>query len=454
MSKKTVLKDLTEGIIWKQLLLFALPLLGSSFIQQLYNTVDLLFAGNMIGKEATAAVGASSLVITCIVGFFTGLSVGTGVIVSQAIGAGENRKVDRAVHTAMALSIVGGGILSAVRIALARTVLICMNTPSAILDSATAYVRIYLLSMIPLVTYNMNAGIIRATGNSRTPMLIQLTGGVINIAMDYVSIRFWNLGVEGVAWATMFSQGTAAILSVLYLMRKDNPYRLEWKRVRISGDVFKEVLLIGIPAGLQNLVITLSNVFVQHAINGFGVNAIAAFASYFKVELLNYLPIVAFGQAMMTFSGQNTGAGKIERVKKGARVCIAMGLGYVICSAGLLLLFGETAFGWFNKDIGVIACGMRIIRVTFPFYWLYVILEVLADAIRGAGQSVQPMVIILMNICVLRTIFLIIFTQNWNTIEAVAATYPSAWAAATVCFIIYWKAGNGFRKRKRRQTYE
>lgn len=449
MSKKTVLKDLTEGIIWKQLLLFALPLLGSSFIQQLYNTVDLLFAGNMIGKEATAAVGASSLVITCIVGFFTGLSVGTGVIVSQAIGAGENRKVDRAVHTAMALSIVGGGILSAVGIALARTVLICMNTPSAILDSATAYVRIYLLSMIPLVTYNMNAGIIRATGNSRTPMLIQLTGGVINIAMDYVSIRFWNLGVEGVAWATMFSQGTAAILSVLYLMRKDNPYRLEWKRVRISGDVFKEVLLIGIPAGLQNLVITLSNVFVQHAINGFGVNAIAAFASYFKVELLNYLPIVAFGQAMMTFSGQNTGAGKIERVKKGARVCIAMGLGYVICSAGLLLLFGETAFGWFNKDIGVIACGMRIIRVTFPFYWLYVILEVLADAIRGAGQSVQPMVIILMNICVLRTIFLIIFTQNWNTIEAVAATYPSAWAAATVCFIIYWKSGKWIPKEKK-----
>ena len=449
MSKKTVLKDLTAGIIWKQLLLFALPLLGSSFIQQLYNTVDLLFAGNMIGKEATAAVGASSLVITCIVGFFTGLSVGTGVIVSQAIGAGENRKVDRAVHTAMALSIVGGGILSAVGIALARTVLICMNTPSAILDSATAYVRIYLLSMIPLVTYNMNAGIIRATGNSRTPMLIQLTGGVINIAMDYVSIRFWNLGVEGVAWATMFSQGTAAILSVLYLMRKDNPYRLEWKRVRISGDVFKEVLLIGIPAGLQNLVITLSNVFVQHAINGFGVNAIAAFASYFKVELLNYLPIVAFGQAMMTFSGQNTGAGKIERVKKGARVCIAMGLGYVICSAGLLLLFGETAFGWFNKDIGVIACGMRIIRVTFPFYWLYVILEVLADAIRGAGQSVQPMVIILMNICVLRTIFLIIFTQNWNTIEAVAATYPSAWAAATVCFIIYWKSGKWIPKEKK-----
>ena len=238
-------------------------------------------------------------------------------------------------------------------------------------------------------------------------------------------------------------------MSVLYLMRKDNPYRLEWKRVRISGDVFKEVLLIGIPAGLQNLVITLSNVFVQHAINGFGVNAIAAFASYFKVELLNYLPIVAFGQAMMTFSGQNTGAGKIERVKKGARVCIAMGLGYVICSAGLLLLFGETAFGWFNKDIGVIACGMRIIRVTFPFYWLYVILEVLADAIRGAGQSVQPMVIILMNICVLRTIFLIIFTQNWNTIEAVAATYPSAWAAATVCFIIYWKSGKWIPKEKK-----
>lgn len=440
MSKRTVQKDLTEGIIWKQLLLFALPLLGSSFIQQLYNTVDLLFAGNLIGKEATAAVGASSLVISCLVGFFTGLSVGVGVIVSQAIGAGNIRKVDQTIHTAMALSLSGGAVLSVFGIALARIVLVWMNTPPEILDSAVSYVRIYMLSMIPVVTYNMNAGIIRATGNSNIPMLIQLTGAVINIVTDYISIRYASLGVDGVAWATLFSQGAAAVLSILYLMRKENPYPFKWRRIHISRDILKEVLFIGIPAGMQNLVITLSNIFVQHAVNGFGVDAIAAFASYFKIELLNYLPIVAFGQAMMTFSGQNTGAEKYERVKKGAIICIVMGTGYVICSAGLLLLFGETVFGLFHRDSAVISYGMHIMRITFPLYWLYVILEVLADAIRGAGQSLASMVIILVNICILRTVFLIVLMQYSKTVETVTIIYPLTWLTTAICFILYWKS--------------
>ena len=446
MKKNKSNRDLTKGVIWKQLLLFALPLLGSSFIQQLYNTVDLLFAGNMIGKHATAAVGASSLVITCIVGFFTGLSVGISVIVSQTVGSENREKVDRTIHTAMGLSLVGGGILSVFGILAARTILTWMDTPAEIMDSAVAYVQIYLLSMIPLMIYNMNAGIIRAMGNSRVPMQIQLVGGITNVIMDYVSIRYFGMGVEGVAWATMLSQGVAAVLSTLYLMKRDAEYQLQWKRVRISGDILREVVRIGIPAGLQNLVITLSNVFVQYEINGFGVDSIAAFASYFKVELLNYLPIVAFGQAIMTFTGQNIGAGKLERVKKGVKVCIAMGITYTVCSAGLLLLFGEAAFGVFNKDAAVIACGLRIIRVTFPFYWLYVILEVLADAIRGVGQSMPPMMIILMTICVLRTIFLMIFTNIWGSLEAVAATYPSAWLAAAICFVIYWKSGRWMKK--------
>lgn len=439
MSQKQSHGNLTEGTVWKQLLLFALPLLASSLVQQLYNTVDLLFVGRMLGKEASAAVGASSLVITCIVGFFTGLSVGIGVVVSLALGADDRDKIDRAVHTGMGLSLAGGVILTVVGVALARQALVWMNTPAEILDAAADYARIYFLSMIPLVTYNMNAGIIRAVGNARVPMLLQLAGGVTNVAADYVSIRYLNLGTSGVAWATMASQGVAALLSVLYLMKGDDVCRLDWRRIRIDRGVLGQVLRIGVPAGLQSMVITLSNVIIQWAINGFGVDAIAAFSAYFKLELLIYLPIVAFGQAMMTFSGQNIGAGRFDRVRLGVRAAITMGVAYAAVSAALLLLFGGQSFALFNKDAAVIACGVRIIRVTFPFYWIYAILEVLADTIRGAGRSLPPMVIILVCLCVLRTALLLLFLNRFGTLESVAAVYPCAWVAASAALAVYWR---------------
>ncbi|MCC8140148.1 MAG: MATE family efflux transporter [Lachnospiraceae bacterium] len=432
-------KKLTEGPIWKQLLLFALPLLGSSFIQQLYNTVDLLFAGNLIGTDATAAVGASSLVITCLVGFFTGLSVGTGVIIANRAGSGEWEDVNRTIHTAMGLSLLGGALLTVLGIALSRPVLMLMGTPTEIFDSAVSYVRVYFLSMIPLAIYNMNAGIIRSVGNSRIPLLIQSVGGVTNVLADFVSIYFLHMGVEGVAWATMLSQGIAAVLSVLFLMKKGEHYRLEWRKIRIEGNILNRILRMGVPAGLQSMVITLSNVFIQYKINAFGVDAIAAFSVYFKVELLIYLPIVAFGQAMTTFAGQNMGAGKISRIRKGVKVCIGMGITYAVVAAMLLLYLGEGIFALFDRDAAVIACGLRIIRITFPLYWVYVILEVLADAIRGTGRSLPPMGIILSTICGFRTVLLIIFTSLWDSIEAVAAVYPAAWLAASLCLAVYWK---------------
>jgi len=433
-------KGLTEGVIWKQLLLFALPLLGSSFIQQLYNTVDLLFAGNMIGKEATAAVGASSLLINCIVGFFTGLSVGTSVVVSQSVGADDPKRTDQTIHTAMGISLIFGILLMIIGILSARQVLVWMKTPSDLLPLAVSYVQIYFLSLLPLVIYNMNAGIIRAIGDSKTPMLIQLAGGITNVVMDYISIRFWNLGVEGIAWASMFSQGLSAILSVIYLMKGSGIYRLKWKKVRISKNIFSAILRIGIPAGLQSLVITLSNIFVQSKINGFGVDVIAAFSVYFKLELLIYLPIVAFGQAITTFTGQNIGAGKLDRVKKGVNICIAMGIGFVICIALLSNIFGSSLFWCFNREPEVISCGLRIIRISFPLYWLYAILEVLADAVRGAGKSLPPMLIIFASICVFRTILLSLFTQIWGSLESVVAVYPSAWVAASLCLVLYWRS--------------
>jgi Na+-driven multidrug efflux pump len=237
----------------------------------------------------------------------------------------------------------------------------------------------------------------------------------------------------------MASQGVAALLSVLYLMKGDDVCRLDWRRIRIDRGVLGQVLRIGVPAGLQSMVITLSNVIIQWAINGFGVDAIAAFSAYFKLELLIYLPIVAFGQAMMTFSGQNIGAGRFDRVRLGVRAAITMGVAYAAVSAALLLLFGGQSFALFNKDAAVIACGVRIIRVTFPFYWIYAILEVLADTIRGAGRSLPPMAIILVCLCVLRTALLLLFLNRFGTLESVAAVYPCAWVAASAALAVYWR---------------
>lgn len=436
--------DLTEGNIWKKMLLFALPLLGTSFIQQLYNTVDLLFVGNLLGKKAQAAVGASSLLTTYVVGFFTGLSVGCGVITAQARGAGDRDKLDRIIHTALGVSLAGGAILSVLGVSLARKFLIWMHVPDEILIPATNYARIYLLSMIPLFIFNIYTGMIRAMGDSESPMRMQLYGGLTNVVMDYALIRLLPDGIYGVALATLFSQGVSAYLAMRYMCKGTEFGKLEPRRMRLEGSIVGEIAKLGVPAGLQNLVITLSNVFVQSAVNQLGVDAIAGYATYFKVELLNYMPIVALGSAMMTFSGQCYGAGRIRRISEGVRVCIIMGVAYVAGMSALLYFFGQYAFMLFNRDPGVIESGMRIIHVTMPFYWLYVFLQVFADATRGKGKSLQPMIIILMTICVFRTVCLMIFTRGGVTIERVAATYPAAWMAAALCLGLYW-----MKERKR-----
>lgn len=439
MNRKTYIGYLTQGPVGRRLLLFALPLLGASLIQQLYNTVDLFFVGQLLGKDATAAVGASSLLTNCMIGFFTGLAIGTGVVVSQAEGEKNGEKIQKVVHTAMSVSLVGGVILTALGFLLSRHLLLWMNTPEEILEQGLLYIRIYLLSMLPLFIYNMNSGIIRARGDSRTPMLFQLCGALINIALDWISMRYWRMGMDGAAWATVVSQTAAAAATVVYLMRQRGEYRFQWRRIRIHGGILSAVLKIGVPAGLQNLVITISNIFVQAAINDLGVSVIAGFTVYFKVELILYLPIVAFGQAATTFVGQNLGAGKTGRIQKGVNRCLLMGIAYAAVMAALMLFFGSPAFGLFTREAAVVGTGLRIIRVTFPFYWLYVILEVHADALRGAGRSLPPMIIILLCMCVLRTGLLTLFRRIWGSLEAVAAVYPCAWLAAALCLAVWWR---------------
>lgn len=430
--------DLTQGIIWKKLLFFAIPLLLSSLVQQLYNTVDLIFVGNFIDKSASAAIGASSLLITCLVGFFGGMSVGSGVVISQIFGARDVKKLSKAVHNAVALSIAGGVLFMVIGYFFAPVYLKWVNTPAELQAGAVGYLRIYFLSFVSMFVYNLGSGVLRALGDARSPLYAQALGGLLNVAMDYVFLRLFHNGVEGVAWATLISQTAAACATLCHLAKLDKKYSLKFRKIAFEGSILKEVIRIGVPAGAQSLVITLSNVMAQYHINSFGEDAIAAFTAYFKVELIIYLPIVAFGQAIMAFSGQNMGAGDFKRMREGTRICLIMSMALAAVTSALALAFGPQLFRIFNKETSVIETGCRIIGISFPFYFIYCVLQILGDSLRGAGKVKEPMLIIMVNICIVRTCLLFLIVPMVKDVRGVAVTYPVTWFLTAVCMIVYY----------------
>ena len=430
--------DLTNGPVGKKLLLFAIPLLLGSLVQQLYNTVDLIFVGNFINKTASAAIGASSLLITCLIGFFGGMSVGSGVVISQIFGAGDQKKLSRAIHNTAALCIAGGIILIAAGYLLAPVYLHVIRTPDSIQGMAVSYLRIYFLSFFSVIFYNFGSGALRALGDSKSPLYAQLIGGLTNVVMDYIFIRIFDNGVNGVAWATLISQSVAAAVIIRQLYKLDPEYAFRPDKIAFDRLIMKKVIDIGVPAGTQALVITLSNVVVQYHINGFGEDAIAAFTAYFKVELIIYLPIVAFGQAMMTFAGQNMGAGKWNRVRKGTVTCTVMSMAIAAGTSVLALVFGMQLFRMFNKEPEVLLLGQQIIRTTFPFYFVYSVLQVVGDSMRGVGRSRIPMLIILINICLIRSALLFMIVPRTSDLRGVAMVYPITWTLTSVCMVIYY----------------
>lgn len=434
-------QDLTNGPIGKKLLIFALPLFGSSLIQQLYNTVDLMFVGRLLGKEASAAVGAGSLLITCMLGFFTGMSVGVGVAAAKAYGAEEKEKLQKVIHTSAGISLLGGIAMMAIGWILAPTFLSWLNTPDDIMNMAVVYMRIYFLSILPIVSYNISSGILRAVGNSRSPMMYQLFGGFANVIGNTIFIYILRLGVSGAALATLCSQGVAAILTIRHLCRGEESCRLYFSKIKIDPAVCGRILAIGLPAAVQSMVITLSNLIVQSQINSLGVDSIAAFTAYFKVESFIYLPILAIGQAVTTFCGQNVGAMKMDRVKEGTKDSIFMGVGITIVISGLILLFSKQAFGLFTNDADIVSLGKQLAWASFPFYFLYVFLEVLSGAIRGAGKALPPMVIIVVNMCVVRILILKLMMSLYHSAVGVARMYPLTWAMTVLCLAVYYKSG-------------
>nr|WP_241633808.1 MATE family efflux transporter [Fusobacterium gastrosuis] len=434
MQKK--INDITEGNILKAIIFFALPLLGSSLIQQLYNTADMIFVGNFVNKQAAAAVGASSLLFTCLIGLLTGVSVGVSIIISQKVGAKEIDRAKDTAHTALLFGLICGALLTLVGFSFADELLKIMNTPEEIFKESVVYLRIYFLSMIPMIIYNMGLGIIRSSGNSKTPFYILIIGGIGNVIANTIFVVILKMGVAGVAIATLLSQGLTAILTISYLFNEHFLVRIEVKKLKIHIDLLKRILYLGLPTGLQSMVVTFSNILVQYSINGYGGDAVAAYATYFKLENLIWMPIVAVGQAITTFSGQNTGAKNYERVKKGTLIGMILASSIAIFIAAMILIFPTTFFRIFIKDTEVINLGVKIVFITFPFYWLYSILETVGGSIRGMGYSLTSMLIIMSSLCGLRIALLLIISRFNLGFQGVAYVYPITWFVAAASFSI------------------
>lgn len=427
-------RDLTEGSILRGFVLFAVPLFFGSLFQQLYSTVDMLFVGNVLGKNAAAAVGASSILVTCLINLFTGISVGAGIVIAQLWGAKKEREQKEAIRVSLLAGALGGLILMAAGLGVSEQVLILLQTPEEIIPEALLYVRIYFLATIPMILYNMCAGILRAQGDSRTPFLVLAAGGLLNVAMDGLFLFVFDRGVEGVAAATLIAQ-TFTAAALLFYIRGRNP-KLRHEKIRL--DLLKKIVSLGLPVGVQSMILTLSNVVVQYHINRFGEDAVAAFAVYFKAENLLCLPILAFGQAMVTFAGQNYGAGKYSRIRRGILSCNLVSAAVIALLAYTALAFGSGILRAFCPDEAVVANGMRIIGVTFPVYFIYSLFEVTGGVVRGIGRSLQSMVIVIVNLCLVRILLLEIADRTAPGIESVAAIYPVTWLLATLSFVLYY----------------
>ena len=431
--------QITEGVIWKQLLLFFFPILFGTLFQQLYNAADAVIVGRFVGKEALSAVGGGTgTVINLLVGFFVGLSSGATVVISQYYGAKKAELVDYAVHTAMAFSIISGLLLMVGGIVTAPAILTAMDTPTDVLDPAILYIRIYYVGTVGNLIYNVGSGILRAVGDSRRPLYFLIASCFTNILLDLLLIVCLDLGVAGAAIATICSQALSAALVILVLVRVKDMHRLDLHRIRTDRKMLHRIIRIGFPAGLQSVMYSLSNIIIQTAINGLGTDTVAAWTVYGKIDALFWMTVSSFGIAITTFAGQNYGAGKGDRVRKGIRSCLLMCFTSTILISVLLRLAGHIIYGLFTSDPEVMRIGMQIVHFLVPTFITYVCVEVISGALRGVGDCWIPTLICLSGICLIRILWIMLAVPLRPDVYTVTFSYPLTWTITSILFILYY----------------
>ena len=443
MSEKSttglVRNAITEGVIWKQLLIFFFPIVLGTFFQQIYNTADAIIVGRFVGKEALACVGGSSAqIINLIVGFFVGLSSGATVVLAQFYGAKDENNVSRALHTAAAFAVIGSIIITILGIIFTPWLLGLLNTPENLMSGSTLYLRVYFGGILFVFIYNIGSGILRAVGDSKRPLYFLIICCFINIVLDLIFVLGFHMGVAGAALGTLISQAVSAVLIIATLMRSDDLYRLKPKQIRIYSATLRALLRIGLPAGLQSVMYTISNMMIQASLNSFGTDTVAAWTAFGKMDSLYWMVLNAFGIAITTFVGQNFGAKKYGRMKKSVRVCLALSITTSLAMTLFFLTLGQYVFRLFTTDLSVIDIGMHMLRLMVPGYTIYVFIEILSGALRGTRDVLIPMLMTCAGICILRIVWILIAMPLRPEISTIIYSYPMSWAITAVLFIIYF----------------
>ena len=447
MQRKLAPYQITEGVIWKQLLSFFFPILLGTFFQQMYNTVDTIIVGRFVGTQALAAVGSTTALISLFNGFFIGLGSGATVLISQFYGANDRQGVLRALHTGFGLAIVLGISISALGLLSCEQILVWMNTPDSCLADAALYARIYFSGAIVSMIYNMGSGILRAMGDTRRPTIFLIVSCFVNIAFDILFVVILRMGVSGAAIATVLSQLISAILvtAVLYRLPEDIAFR--FCNIRLNPSLLRRILYVGVPAGLQFITFDLANILIQSGINSFGDIAMAAWATYYKADAITWMISGAFGVSITTFVGQNFGAQKYSRIRKSVWVCMAMSVSLIAFTSVLILTFRHFILGIYTTDPEVIQLGAYVMLWIVPFNCIFMPVEVFAGTMRGTGYSLIPTAITCLCVCLFRVVWIFTLVARFHTIEMLVVCYPISWVLTSTVFLITYLRGNWLKQR-------
>ena len=431
--------QITEGVIWKQLLIFFFPIVIGTFFQQIYNTADSIVVGRFVGKEALAAVGGSvNQIVNLVVEVFVGLTSGASVIVAQFYGAKDKKNLNKTLHTSYAFGIVTGFVVAVVGLLVTNTVLELMKTPQELMADSRLYLHIYFCGMIFNIIYNMGASILRAVGDSGRPLYVLMVTCGLNIVLDILLVVIFRLGVMGVAIATVSCQGISSILVTAMLMKEHPLFQLKLREIRFYRVSLNSVLRIGIPAALEATMYTIANLIIQVFVNELGTDTVAAWGTFAKIDAVYWMVVNAFGISITTFVGQNYGAGKVKRMRKSVGICLGMSYAGAILVSGALYALAGPLYRLFTTDENVVRIGVDMMHFLLPSYFMYVVIGILSGALRGAGRVLVPMLLTCGGVCLIRIVWMFGVFPGHPGINTIMLSYPVSWGITAVLFIIYY----------------
>ena len=431
--------QITEGVIWKQLLIFFFPIMIGTFFQQIYNTADSIVVGRFVGKEALAAVGGSvNQIVNLVVEVFVGLTSGASVIAAQFYGAKDWKNLNKTLHSSYAFGITIGCIVGVLGFFLTDTVLTLMKPPQELMADSRIYLHIYFCGMVFIIIYNMGASILRAVGDSKRPLYVLMVTCGLNIVLDIILVVVCRLGVMGVALATVSCQGISSALVTVLLMKENPLFQLKLREIRFYGASLKSVLRIGIPAALEATMYTIANLIIQVFVNELGTDTVAAWGTFAKIDAVYWMVVNAFAISITTFVGQNYGAGKVKRMRKSVGICLGMAYAGAFLVSGVLYALAAPLYRLFTTDAKVVQIGVDMMHFLLPSYFLYVAIGILSGALRGAGRVLVPMLLTCGGVCFFRIVWMFGVFPGYPGINTIMLSYPVSWGITAVLFIIYY----------------